>query len=282
MSEHVIYNKKKLCFTEVSDFTDFQGVGSDPLYKRYDSVKAVMRTCIDDKYKGFLAQPIYNSKEDVIEWYVDEWNEHPRRLTDLTGEDKIRYEQIKNETVQHYRNAALKLEDTDLMILGGVLKYISDDTIFCYDGKVVLVCWGMRYDTNKHKDIGSLMHAIPHKQAVKPFYQVFFKPGSLGTMEGDGIVNIQEGDFITSAMVPVITPAEGYRFTGWDADPVGTVVGSDMLFTAQYELIPATPPIIEEDEKIADEERRKTKKTNPNPNLNNSTTCSFWPEISAS
>jgi hypothetical protein len=61
MSDHLIYNKRKLCFTEVSDFTDFQGIGSDPLYKRFDSVKAVMRTCIDERYQGSLAQPIYDS-----------------------------------------------------------------------------------------------------------------------------------------------------------------------------------------------------------------------------
>lgn len=243
MGEHVLYNKKKLCFTEVSDFTDFQGVGSDPLYKRFDSVKAVLRTCIDDKYMGFLAQPMYNSDEDTIEWYVDSWEEHPRRLIDLTGEERIRYEQIKEETVQHYRNAAQKLEDSDLMILGGVLKYIPDETIFCYDNKVVLVCWGMCYDTNKHKDIGSLMHNIPLKPKTQTYYQVRFNPGTLGSFEGNGIVNLQAGESIPAAMIPAVNPSEGYRFTGWDTDPTNFTANNDMVFTAQYEKVGDVPPI---------------------------------------
>lgn len=235
MSDHLIYNKRKLCFTEVSDFTDFQGIGSDPLYKRFDSVKAVMRTCIDERYQGFLAQPIYDSNEDVIEWYVDEWEEHPRRLTDLVGEERERYQRIKEETVQHYRNAALKLENEDLMILGGVLKYTPDDTVFCYDGKVVLLCWGMRYDTNKHKDVGSLMHAIPQKPKPPTYFQVRFMPGPLGSVEGNGVVNLREGESITAGMIPAVTPADGYHFTGWDAEPLGLTVSGDMVFNAKYE-----------------------------------------------
>ena len=68
MSDHIIFNKKKICFTEVGDFTDFQGVGSDPLYKRFESVNAVLRTSIDNRYKGFLAQPLFKADEDIIEW----------------------------------------------------------------------------------------------------------------------------------------------------------------------------------------------------------------------
>ena len=188
MSEHILYNKRKICFTEVSDFTDFQGVGSDPLYKRFDSVKAVMRSCIDEKYIGFLAEPLYNANEDIIDWYVDQWEEHPRRLTELTGAERAHYQQIKDETVQHYRNAALKLENTDLMILAGVLKYIPDEAIFCYDDKVVLICWGMRYDTNKHKDIGSLMHDIPQKPKTPSYFLVRFMAGETGTLSGNSLI----------------------------------------------------------------------------------------------
>ena len=249
MGEHIIYNKRRLCFTEVSDFTDFQGVGSDPLYRRYESVKAVMRTCISDPYQGFLAQPIYDTEEDTIEWYADEWTEHPRRFTDLTGEDRSHYQRIKDETVQHYRNAAMKLENEDLMILGGVLKFIPDETIFCYDGKVVLVAWGMRYDTNKHTDIGSLIHAIPAKPDTPKIHQVMFKQGGFGTMSGNSVLNLQDGERITPEQLPVITPMDGYRFTGWDTDPLASLISGDTVFTAQYEKIPITTPQAKEEEK---------------------------------
>lgn len=162
-TEHVIYNKKKLCSTDVSDFTDFQGVGSDPLYKRYESVSAVMRTSISDAYKGFLAQPVYNADDDTIDWYADEWTEQPRILTTLTGAEWEKYQLIKDKTVRHFHDAVLKLSDEDLIILGGVLRFIPEDAIFCFDNKVVLVTWGMRYDDNKHQDFGSLMHDLPTK-----------------------------------------------------------------------------------------------------------------------
>lgn len=246
MSENFIYDKKKLCFTEVNDFTDIQGIGSDPLYKRYDSVKAVMRNCISDQYKGFLAQPLYDANEDVIEWYVDEWHEVPRRLIDLTGEAKIRYQRIKEETLQHYRNAAMKLENEDLVILGGVLKYIQDETIFCYDNKVVMVAWGMRYDSNKHIDIGSLIHDIPKQPEAPKFFHIHFMPGNAGTLEGTKIQCLQEGVPITADLIPNVIPTDGYQFTGWDTDPLQCTVSGDMVFTAQYKQ--QDTPKVEEDD----------------------------------
>lgn len=38
MSEQTLYDKSKTCHTNIVDFTDFQGIGSDSLYKRFASV----------------------------------------------------------------------------------------------------------------------------------------------------------------------------------------------------------------------------------------------------
>lgn len=259
MSEHVIYNKTKLCFTEVSDFTDFQGIGSDPLYKRYDSVQAVLRTCIDEAYMGFLAQPLYNADEDTIDWYVEKWDEFPKRLVDLTGENKERYKRIMDDTVQKYRNAALKLENDDLIILGGAIKYVSEDMVFCYDNKVVMVAWGMCFDTKKHQDLGSLMHVIPNKPENPVLYQVVFNPGKAGSIEGKAAIILQADTVITADMVPAVKAFDDFRFIGWDENPEGYHVVEDKVFTAQYEKIipePPVPPVIPE------------KKEEPEPPLN--------------
>ena len=238
------YMKEKLCFTEVSDFTDFQGVGSTPLYQRYDSVQAVLRTCIDEKYRSFLAEPSYNAVEDTIEWYVEKWQEHPRRLVDLSGEEHVRYKRLMEEVVQHYRQAVMKLEDEDLTILGGVLKYVSEDMVYCYDNKVVMICWGMRYDANKHTDMGRLIQEFVKAPPV--LHQVVFNPGHGGTLQGNGVVNLPSGTSISADMIPTIMPRQGYTFTGWDCDPTGVEVTSDREFTAQYERVAPpveTPPI---------------------------------------
>lgn len=42
------------------DFTDFQGIGRDPLYKRFDSVYSVIEKNIEPEYVDFLAHPIYS------------------------------------------------------------------------------------------------------------------------------------------------------------------------------------------------------------------------------
>lgn len=239
MAGNVIYDKVKLCFTEVSDFTDFQGIGSDPLYKRYDSVQAVLRTCISEPYLGFLAQPIYNENEDVIEWFVEKWKETPKRLVDLTGEKREKYKRIMEDTVQHYRNAALKLENQeDLTILGGAMKYVSEDMIICYDNKIVMVGWGMRYDTKKHLDLGSLMHGF------EIFYQVIFSPGVGGTLEGQSVLNLKAGTEITKDMVPRVKEKQNYTFTAWDSNPVGWEAKGDKVFTALYDKKETPEPVV--------------------------------------
>lgn len=232
MSERVIYNKRRICYTEVSDFTDFQGIGNDPLYKRYDSVQAVLNICVDNKYKSFLSEPIYHPDEDTIEWFVENWQESPVRLVDLQGEEKRRYKKLMDDAVSHYRNAAMKLEDEDLIILGGVMKYVSDDNIFCYDNKVVMVCWGMRYDTNKHHDFGNLIHALPTPSQI--YCQVVFNSSEMGSLEGKRVFNVPAGSTITADMIPVVHPRQNCMFTSWDSEPLNTVITGDTVFTAQY------------------------------------------------
>ncbi len=251
MSEQVIYNKRKLCFTEVSDFTDFQGVGSAPMYQRYDSVQAVLRTCIEEKYWSFLAEPLYNAAEDTIEWYVEKWNEHPRRMVDLSGEARTHYQQLMDEALQHYRQALATLENEDWLIMGGVLKYVSEDMVFCYDDKVVLIGWGMKYDSNKHNDFGSLIRA--YEPPAPHICQVSFKAGDGGTIPGDGVITVQEGTTLTAEMIPPVTPNEEYSFVGWNRNPIGEEITGDCEFVAQYEK-----KVIHPKEEPAPPEEQKT------------------------
>ena len=118
------------------------------------------------------------------------------------------------------------------MILGGVLKFIPDETIFCYDNKVVLVAWGMRYDASKHKDVGRLMHAIPQKGPSTAKFQIRFVAGTLGSIEGNTLFNIPEGEVFPEGSIPVVTPVSGYRFVGWDTNPAGFTVFWDLTVPA--------------------------------------------------
>ena len=212
------------------------------MYQRYDSVQAVLRSHIDPKYQSFLAEPLYNPTEDTIDWYVDKWEEHPRRLVDLTGEKRTHYKQLMDEAVQHYRQCVMNLENEDLMIMGGVLKYVSEEMVYCYDNKVVMICWGMKYDVNKHNDMGSLIQE--YVPAPPVICQVVFNPGEGGTLQGNGIVNVQAGTRITAEMVPTVSTRSDYVFTGWDSNPIGEEVTTDRVFTAQYDKKAIPPPPI--------------------------------------
>ena len=55
MKGNVIFpGKQEICSTELSFFTDFAGIGNDPLYKRYDSVYSVVRITIPEKYQSLI------------------------------------------------------------------------------------------------------------------------------------------------------------------------------------------------------------------------------------
>ena len=110
MAEHALYGKKKLCYTKVTDFTDFQGIGQDPLYKRYDSVYSVIGKHVPEEYRDFLAQPVYSDIDDQISWYSREWNEEPEKFSDLSQTDKDYYLSIKEKTLKAYNDVIATLK----------------------------------------------------------------------------------------------------------------------------------------------------------------------------
>lgn len=244
MNLHTFYGKRKVGSTDVLNFTDFQGIGQDPMYKRYDSVNSILRRIIKPEYIHFLAVPNYNKEEDVIDWFIDEWKEAPRPLKSLEGEERAKYEKIKDETVEYYRNSLNDVEGEDLQIMMGALRYISDDFIYCSDGKVYLLAWGMTPDKTKAIVIEELVHGAPNTITHK----VTFRAGDNGTLEVPrmAVQTFKEGAIIKSSDIPKVQAAEGYIFKGWDYDPSGWKVENDMTFNAVYEktdVPPAAPPV---------------------------------------
>lgn len=178
MAEHTLYGKRKLCYTEVTDFTDFQGIGRDPLYKRFDSVYAVIERHIAPEYRDFLAHPIY-SDEDQILWYVREWHGTPSQYNELSDTERVRYDAIKQKTIEVYEKVRKELSGEDKQILTGALRFIDEDFMFCYDDKVVLVAWGMVPDTNKHIVKGAVMHDLK----IQSSHKIKFMVGEHGTLK---------------------------------------------------------------------------------------------------
>ncbi len=235
MAEHTLYGKRKLCYTEVTDFTDFQGIGRDPLYKRFDSVYAVIEKNIDPQYRDFLAHPIY-SNEDQILWYVREWNGTPCQYKDLSESEKAKYAAIKEKTIEAYSKICKSITGEDRQILAGALKYIDEDFMFCYDDKVVVVAWGMSPDSNKHVVKGAIMHDLK----LNSVHKVRFIVGNNGVLDDKlaGVVSRPDGSILSQRDLPLVTPNRGYAFRCWDPNPIGVKVNSALTFTALYDEVP--------------------------------------------
>ena len=248
MADHSLYGKQRICYTEVTDFTDFQGIGRDPMYKRFDSVYSVINKNIPEEYKDFLAHPVYSADDDQIQWYVKVWKETPVRFNELDGESLAKYKVIKDKTIKAYTDATSVLKGEDRQILIGAIKYIDDDFIFCYDDNVVVVAWGMVPDSNQHIVKGTVIHdlKVQNKRKIK------FDAGEHGSFKTklDGILNREDGSVLSHIDIPTVLPNPGFVFKCWDPEPLGIRITKDMIFHAVYNELPHEEPPVIESEKV--------------------------------
>lgn len=251
MARATFYNKRLLGHIDDIDFTDYQGIGSDPLYKRYKSVESVVKSRILPQYQSFLSCPFY--EDGSIFWYVDEWNDAPQKFTELSGLEKERYTSIKAETIKHYQETLKKLNPEEFSILNGTLKYINDEFIYCYDGKVVLIAWGMRLDDSKHTSEGKWFKTAVRYDKKKISFDLAGH-GKLKTTIASipylTTISRNKGHIITTKDIPTIIAEEGYSFIGWNPNPVGHEVQEDIIFTAQYTKTNTTVPKAEDKEEL--------------------------------
>ena len=244
MDNHTFIGKRKVGSTEICDFTDYQGIGRDPLYKRYESVYSIVKKYINPRYAHFLAAPDYSANDDAVNWYIDEWDETPEILNNLQAERQSKYQRIKDETISHYREIINNLSGEELQVMACALRYIDDDFIFCCDDKVYVVAWGMTPDTRKHISKGELVHESP--SVTK--YKLTFDEGEYGTLSSKlgGHISLPENTEISSNDIPDISPSDGYKFIGWEPNPLGMKVISDITFVARYaqaDIPPVVPPV---------------------------------------
>lgn len=235
MDKHTYIGKRKVGSTDIVDFTDYQGIGHDPLYKRYESVNSIIRKAIKPDYAHFLAAPDYVITDDTINWYINEWVETPERLKSLDGEKLLKYTKIKDETISHYKSVINGLSGEELQVMACVLRYIDDEFIYCCDDKVYVLAWGMTPDKNKVISKGELVHEAPYLKKHK----ITFNPGEHGEFVSKLGANISlpEDTEISENDIPIINCFEGYEFSGWNPNPIGMKVMSDLAFTATYSKI---------------------------------------------
>ena len=241
LDTHTYIGKRRLGSTAIDDFTNYQGVGHDPLYKRYESVNSIVKRVIDPAYAHFLAAPAYSSDTDSINWYIDNWNELPQSLATMNPQRRQQYEAIKQDTLNHYKNALSNLSGEDLQVMIGALVGIRDEFIYGCDGKVFALAWGMEPDGNKHITVGQLVQ--PDADLIR--HKVTFDAGSNGEIKDvlTRTITVGDGQEITANDIPIVTAAEGFKFTGWNPNPLGYKVTKDITFTAAYVDAPIAVPV---------------------------------------
>lgn len=259
-----VKGKEQLCSCVKEYFKSTQGLGEHSLFDRYNDIENVVNKRIDKIYSHFLAQPKVES--DTITWFSKPYNETPQRFSELQGEERVKYEQTKNDTIAHYQSAINLLrnesKNSEAECLESATKFINDEFLYCYDSKIVLGIWGMQLKENVREPFGIAMKNLFVKKGeqgtpvpddapkpepeklevpiVNPF-TIQFNAGENGNLNGNLELLKHTDEIITENEVPKIEPKAGYEFTGWDKNPKDYNVTSDSEFTAQYLPITSIP-----------------------------------------
>jgi hypothetical protein len=269
-----VTGKEELCSSKKNYFKSVQGLGGYTLFDRYGAIENVVNKRIDKHYRHFLAQPIVEG--DIITWFSKPYSEIPRRLSELQGEERTKYEQIKSNTLAHYQSVSKQLHNegktTEAECFEKATKFVNDDFVYCFDNKTVLGIWGMQLRDEVREPLGIAMQNAPFRTKkppevndpkqpeapkeedipeiipesketpVNPF-TVRFNAGENGTLNGTSEYSKFAGDIVYSNEIPEVQPKEGYEFAGWDKNPNHYNITGDTEFRAQYREIPPVVPI---------------------------------------
>ena len=250
-----VIGKEQLCSTDLKYFKALQGKDGKTYFNRYKSLENIVKNNIDTKYQDFLAHPVEDG--NIITFHGKKYNEAPHLLSDLRGNDLVKYSKIKAETLNHYNGIIDSLKNsgkaTEAEFLADATKYVDNRFVYCYDDKVVLGVWGMQLRENIREDISKICknlatkkkklqpesELLPKAPLVNPF-TVRFHAGEGGKLNGTPELTKYNNEIITEGEVPKIEAKEGYEFIGWDRNPNNYSVTGDTEFTAQYR--PIVPP----------------------------------------
>jgi|LakMenEpi03Aug12_release.lakeMendotaPanAssembly.Ray.scaffolds.fasta_scaffold28241_2 subtilisin family serine protease len=259
-----VKGKIKLCITSsyTKYFKAIQGIDGKSLFDRYNALNTIVKSNIEVRFKDFLSEPIID--EENIEWFTKTPSGPILNYLNLTPEDKGKYEEIKYKTIQHYENVINNLKsigkEKDAIYLENAIKFIHEKYLYCYDDMIVLGVWGMDEKEEVRESIGVACKDVfvnkakvnePEPEPEKPTpqpekYSVKFNAGEHGQILNSQDFFKSKGELVSQSEIPSIDSDQGFRFIGWDKDPINNQITEDTTFTALYEKveipIPPTPP----------------------------------------
>lgn len=120
----------------------------------YEGVRSLLESRDEFPYKSIFANPRYRSKTEII-WSSDAFDTEPKRLHELTGDEKDYYAHLLYKRIQSVRELieALNTEDGGLPLselLARVISNIEDKSVYCGEDQIVIVNWGL---IPRHADV---------------------------------------------------------------------------------------------------------------------------------
>lgn len=232
-----VKNKIKLCETDLSNFT-IEQIDSIPFYSRYSEMERLFQRIVPTVDFGrCFAQPIENKTKRMIEWYYTPGKESPTRLAEMSSNASDAYTTAVSQrdlVIKAIRNAIATAKPNERNYLNAVLSGIdtteSDNTTYALDGNILFGIWGMKAKPGRRIEDVIRESVLDHRVFTVNY-----------TLKGEGSLSFSSvgrkyGHTLTMTDIPVVTPAEGWKFTKWDpAIPHGQLVDKDLSFTAVCE-----------------------------------------------
>ena len=244
-----VKDKVKLCSIELNGVA-VEKINGVPFYERYVEFDNTIKKHINDKsYHDLFAQPLFNSTNGAIDWYVPVNFQNSIKLSDLKGTaEGEEYIKKKETIIQRLNRTTLDLSEHDQKYFKCLTKYMSseyiDDLIYCDDGKIIFGVWGLKLINGKN-----LSTSIRSDIDDKRVYTINYKVRGNGIMTGiKGTIKRRHGHVLNGNKdIPNIIPSDGFEFSSWEPDaPHNKKVESDLNFTAVCLEIPVQSPPVEE------------------------------------
>lgn len=98
-----------------------------------------------ENYRGLLAIPVFNgsgTNEEII-WITDRFTSSPKRLSELAGDERQKYNELLTNALQAYAEAISDAPEDVKKLLYAAITYISESSIFCGEDRIVITEWGV-------------------------------------------------------------------------------------------------------------------------------------------
>lgn len=113
----------------------------------YEGIQGMLKTREEFPFNDFLANPRLRTLTEIT-WSTDSFSERPKLLIDLEGSVKERYAYALKERINSIESLIRILKNEDggaplSELLTKAISYIDERSVYCGDGNVVVVNWGL-------------------------------------------------------------------------------------------------------------------------------------------